>query len=70
MNLSSFLSACDRIGLSDGAAAIIASSLLHDNAECSEANTSSVSDQSKSKKFLEEAAKNIIGFLRKKQRSR
>ena len=42
MNLASFASACDRTGVSDRAAAIIASSILHDNAGYSETNPSLV----------------------------
>ena len=47
MNLASFASACDRTNVSDRAAAIIASSVLHDNAGCSETNSSLVLDRSK-----------------------
>ena len=47
MNLASFASACDRTSVSDRAAAIIASFVLHDNAGCSETNPSLVLDQSK-----------------------
>ena len=64
MNLVSFASACDGTGVSDRAAAIIASSVLHDNAECSEANPSLVLDQSKVRRspqkqcrFLQERSK-------------
>ena len=45
MNLAS--SACDQSGVSDRAAAIIASSILYGNAGCSETNPSLVLDRSK-----------------------
>ena len=64
MNLASFASACDRTGVSDCAAAIIASSVLHENAGCSETNLSSVLDRSKARRscqkhcsFLQERSK-------------
>lgn len=44
---SKLASACDRTGVSDRAAAIIASSVLHDNAGCSETNPLLVIDRSK-----------------------
>ena len=67
MNLASFASACDRTGVSDRAAAIIAISVLHDNAGCSETNPSLLLDRSKVKssrqkhrRFLQEAKKQMI----------
>ena len=45
INLASFASVFDRTGVSDRAAAIIASSVLHDNAGCSETNFSLVLDR-------------------------
>ena len=44
---SKLASACDRTGVSDRAAAFIASSVLHDEAGCSETNPSLVIDRSK-----------------------
>ena len=67
INLASFASACDRTGVSDRAAAIIDSSILHDNAGCSETNPSLLLDRSKvrrscqkHRRFLQEAKKQII----------
>ena len=53
MNLAGFASACNRTGVSDRAAAIIASSVLHDNAGCSETNPSLVLDRSKVRRSLQ-----------------
>ena len=64
MNLASFAFACDRTGVSDRAAAIIASSVLHDNAGCSETNPSLLLDRfkvrrsrQKHRRFLQERSK-------------
>ena len=64
INLASFASACDQTGISDRAAAVIASSLLHDNVGCSETNPLLVLDRSKVRRscqkhhrFLQERSK-------------
>ena len=64
MNLASFASACHRTGVSDRAAGIIASFVLHDNAGCYETNLSFVLDRSKARRnrrkhcnFLQERSK-------------
>ena len=67
MNLASFASACDRTGVSDCATAIIASSVLHENAGFSETNISLVLDRSKVRRSRQ---KQSSFSSRKKQRSR
>ena len=64
MNLANFASVCDRTGVSDRAAAVIVSSLLHDNTGCSKTNSSLVLDRSKvrrsrqkHRRFLQERSK-------------
>ena len=64
MNLASIVSACDRTDVSDCAAAIIASFILHDNAGCSETNLLLVIDRYKVRRnfqkhcsFLQERSK-------------
>ena len=66
MKLASFASACDQTGISDCAAAITASSVLHKNAGCFETNLSLVLDRSK----VRSRQKQLSFSSRKKQRSR
>ena len=64
MNLVSFASACDRTGVFDRAATIIANSVFYDNAGCFKTNPSLVLDRSKVRRscqkhrsFLQKEAK-------------
>ena len=64
MNLVSFASACDRTGVFDRAATIIANSVFYDNPGCFKTNPSLVLDQSKVRRscqkhrsFLQESSK-------------
>lgn len=63
LEYSQLASACDRTGVSDRAAAIIASSVLHDNARCSETNPALVVDRSK----LRRTRRKHRDFLNEKQ---
>ena len=60
INFARFSSVCDRTSVSDRAATIIASSVLHDNAGCSKTNPALVIDRSKVRK-----SRNIVVFKKR-----